>query len=543
MSIVRMRKMVRKQIKVRLFGRSFELGSPMAIIFWMIVIMFLVGTYYMYGPGGGGGGGVQHATDRNVSPVVAVVDGQRIARQTYEMHTYYASQGGRADLGQMAQIKSNVLEGLMNRELLLRAARAEGLRVTDEEIEQRKDEMIEDLMADQYSDQRTLRTILERENISLDEFRVRLREERLPEREAIRTELLFEKLEERVRGTVTVSDEDLHASFTEVHARHILIDPRELMENVDDIEAIDADSEENATEAGTETAMTFEEAETQARELLVSLRERVEAGEDFGQLAEEHSVCPSASEGGDLGWFGPGAMVPQFEEVAFEMEPGEVSDVVETQFGMHLIKVEDRRQDLPEDEAELEMHRQELLEERKEQAWENYIQHLRQSATIEIVDPELQAYDLLQQDPQLHRGQAMQLLAEAAQNDPWNASARFQLAMLLQDAGQIEQAIATLQELVQTREGASSAQAHMVLARMLHEAERDEEAVVALRSASEHAQGFDFNNYFIHMQAKNMFEELDRPDLAEREQEWLDEYSEAMMGGQGGMFQFDDGDF
>ena len=530
MSIVRMRKMVRKQIKVRIFGRTFELGSPMAIIFWIIVVIFLVGTYYMYGPGGGGGVAPQQVGERNVDPVVAIVDGQRIPRQTYEMHVYYASQGGRADADEMTQVKTNVLESIINHELLLRAVRAEGLRVTDAEIEQHKDEMIEQMMAEQYSDRRTLRTILEREDMSLDEFRAMLRDERLPADDEIRTGLLIEKLQEQVRGGVAITDEDLQDSFLEVNARHILINPQDLMVE-DDLSAIDAD--ENSNEI--EPAMTFEEAEAQTRELLTELRERAEAGEDFAELAEVHSECPSAAQGGDLGWFGPGQMVPEFEEAAFALQPGEVSDIVETQFGMHIIKVEDRRHDVPEEEWELEMLREELLAERQEMAWEAYMQNLRQHASIEIIDPELRAYHLLEEDREQHFGEAVQLLAEAAHSDPWNVSAPYQLAILLNSAGQTEQAIEVLEELVAGREGATSAQAHLLLGHMLHEVERDEEAVLALVSASEHAQGFEFNNYFVHMQAQRMFEDLGRPDLAEREQQWLDEFTESMSGGTGGL--------
>lgn len=535
MSIVKMRKMVRKQIKMRLFGRSFELGSPMAIIFWIIVIIFLVGTYYMYGPGGGGGGvGAQHVGQRSVSPVVAVVDGTRIPRTEYEMHVHFASQGGRADVTQMPEIKLNVINGLINRELLLRAARAERLRVADADIEQRKDEIVEEMIEHQYSDRRTLRTVLERENMSLDEFKQRLRDERLPDDDQIGNELLFEMLEEQVRGEIRITDEELTESFTEVNARHILIDPHEMLDPPD---LNEIDSEDNSAEV--ESVTTIEDAEENARDLLLSLKERVEAGEDFAALAEEYSSCPSAADGGDLGWFGPGQMVPEFEQAAFAMQPGEVSDVVQSQFGLHLIKVEDRRQDIPEDESELEMRREELLEERRETVWERYQDQLRAGAEIEIVDPELKAYKLLQEDSDRHLGQAVQLLAEAAENDPWNASARFQLAMLLHGAGQLAEAIDVLQELVDTREGSTSPQAHLQLGRLLHEAERGEEALEAIRLASDHAQGFDFNNYFVHMQAKQLFEELDRPDLAAREQEWLDEYSESMMGGPGGMLQID----
>ncbi len=529
MSIVKMRKMVRKQLKVRLFGRKIELGSPMAIVFWIFVVIFLVGTYYMYGPGGGGGGaGAQHP-ERTVSPVVAVVDGQRITRNEYEMRVYYASQSQGADIAQMPQIKKSTIDGLIMRELLLNAARAEGIRVSSADVEQYKDEIIEEMMAHQYSDRRTLRAILEEEDMSLEEFEERLRLERLPDEDALRAELLIEMLEERVKQAVDVTDEDVRDSFAEVTARHILIDPQEMMH----AEAgLDDALNENSEETG-EQPMTLEEAEAQARELLLSLKQQIEAGEDFATLALQHSTCPSAEQGGDLGTFGPGQMVPEFEEVAFDLEPGELSDVVETQFGLHLIMVEDVQHDVPEDEDELAMQKEELLRERREQAWEQYQQQLHANASIEMVDPELTAYQLLEEDHERNLAQAIQLLAEATESDPWNTSAPFQLAMLLESAGQTHEAIEVLETLVASREGATSAPAHLQLATLLHEAGRDDEAIEAARTASEHAQGFDFNNYFLHMQAKELFQELGRPDLAEREQEWLDEYNESMGGGMG----------
>ena len=75
-----------------------------------------------------------------------------------------------------------------------------------------------------------------------------------------------------------------------------------------------------------------------ALKLIEELKSEVEKGKDFSELAKTHSDCPSGNEGGDLGSFGRGQMVPEFEESDFSMEVGETSGVVETDFGYHLIQ-------------------------------------------------------------------------------------------------------------------------------------------------------------------------------------------------------------
>jgi len=67
------------------------------------------------------------------------------------------------------------------------------------------------------------------------------------------------------------------------------------------------------------------------------LKERIDSGESFAEIARESSDCPSGADGGDLGNFAKGAMVPEFEDAAFALSPGETSTAVKTEFGYHLI--------------------------------------------------------------------------------------------------------------------------------------------------------------------------------------------------------------
>jgi parvulin-like peptidyl-prolyl isomerase len=125
------------------------------------------------------------------------------------------------------------------------------------------------------------------------------------------------------------------------------------------------------------------EPQVQARHILVETREEAEAvlerldgGEDFASLAEELSQDPgSAQGGGDLGWFPRGVMAPEFEEGAFSLSPGEISDVVETTFGFHIIEVEEQ-----DDNRELEP---DILAQKREQAFQVWLADLEAAATIQ----------------------------------------------------------------------------------------------------------------------------------------------------------------
>jgi parvulin-like peptidyl-prolyl isomerase len=112
-------------------------------------------------------------------------------------------------------------------------------------------------------------------------------------------------------------------------------------------------------------------------------------GADFAELARAHSQdAETAPRGGDTGFFRRGQMVPAFEEVAFALAPGEVSDMVETPFGVHILRLEERRPErlLPLDEIR-EKLRDHVRRERMEDAVRREIERLRATAEISILVP------------------------------------------------------------------------------------------------------------------------------------------------------------
>jgi len=133
-------------------------------------------------------------------------------------------------------------------------------------------------------------------------------------------------IEQEIASKVTISDDDAKKFYDEnpdkfkqsesVQASHILI--------------------------GVDPKLTADE-KAKAKEKAAGLLKRAKAGEDFAALAKDNSTCPSAPQGGNLGSFGKGQMVPEFEKAAFSLKPGEISDIVETKFGYHIIKVTDKK--------------------------------------------------------------------------------------------------------------------------------------------------------------------------------------------------------
>ena len=131
-------------------------------------------------------------------------------------------------------------------------------------------------------------------------------------------------------------------------------------------------------------------AKAAKRARLEDLRKQVLEGADFAELAKANSDCPSASSGGDLGSFGRGQMVPEFEDAAFSQPVGSVGEIVETQFGFHLIKVTEHQDAKATDFNEAKTRISDILYSQKQQdVVKEYVEGLRKQADVQRFDEPL----------------------------------------------------------------------------------------------------------------------------------------------------------
>ena len=205
------------------------------------------------------------------------------------------------DQSAIVSFKKNILGQLIDYELLYQQAQKEKIKISNDDINLEIDKI-----KDNFSSPEEFDEALKANNITL----VRLKED-------IKRQLMINSILEETRNQISISDEELLEYYNEnkdsflepeqVHARHILV-----------------------------------ETEEEANNLLLQLKEGLT---DFAELAKEKSIGPSAPSGGDLGFFARGQMVKEFEEAAFSLEPGDISGVVQTQFGYHIIKCEEKKEE------------------------------------------------------------------------------------------------------------------------------------------------------------------------------------------------------
>lgn len=305
----------------------------------------------------------QEAPPISTSEAAAVVNGEIIPlQQATKIAGNFAKDGVPPDPAAQGDTPAEKLYytavlRLVEQALVTAAAEEQGLVVTDQELDTSMDQL--KLMA---GGDDLFQQLLQERDITLEDIR-----------RDMRSNLIMKQYFDLVVNLDTpVTDEEVAEYFEknkdvfgpqrEVRSRHVLIMTKP-----------DMDDHQRA------------DAKTKAQDVLIQAR----AGADLAELARLYSDDPSGPEnGGDLGWFRRGDMVAAFDSVAFNLEPGELSGIVQTQFGYHVIKVEDSRvtEGRSLDEVR-EQIRNQISQERAQDQFRQAITNLRLEADVEITPP------------------------------------------------------------------------------------------------------------------------------------------------------------
>lgn len=272
-----------------------------------------------------------------------------LQKEISKTKSQYEAQGTTIQPEQMASIRASVLDNLIIREILKQ--KSESYAVNDKEV----DNQIASVR-NRYDSEDAYKKALSEQGYDADSFRTAV----------IEDIKIRELIKEKVPQTATVGDEEIQkfyddnpSYFTQpekIQASHILV-------KVD----------KSATD----------EEKAKARKKIERIAEDLKNGADFAEEAKKESEGPSAPKGGDLGEFSKGQMVAPFEEAAFALKVGEVSGIVETQFGYHIIKVFKKTPEshvaLEDVKASIQSY---LLQNKNQSLLNDYLDSLKSNAKI-----------------------------------------------------------------------------------------------------------------------------------------------------------------
>lgn len=293
---------------------------------------------------------------------VAVVNGTVIPRAEFDRgmeraYRQFAGTGRSLSESQLPEVKKGVIESLINQELLYQESQNNSIKVEDKEIDKQLD-----ALKKRFPSAKEYDAALAKMNLSEVEIKSQI----------TKGLAIQQFIDTKFVQKITVSDDETKAHYNnnldlfkqpeQLRAMHILV-----------MVAPQATEEQKAA----------------ARKKLKEVQQKLGKGEDFEALAKEYSEGPSGAKGGDLGYFGRGQMVPAFEEVAFALKAGAVSDIVETRFGYHLIKVVDKKPASTMSYEEVKDNLTQYMKQRKiQEQVKLYIDELQKKAKVEMFIPE-----------------------------------------------------------------------------------------------------------------------------------------------------------
>jgi peptidyl-prolyl cis-trans isomerase C len=263
-----------------------------------------------------------------------------------------ARMGRPLERSQLSKIKEKVLENLINSELLYQETLKKGVKVEENAINKQLN-----MLKKRFPSEAEFKKTLEKMNLSEADIKSQIK----------KGEAIKKFIDKQFVQNITVSNEEIKVyydsrsdSFKQpagIRASHILIK----------VEPRSDDSQKAA-----------------ARKKVEEIQKKLQKGADFAALAKEFSQGPSSAKGGDLGFFKRGQMVKPFEEAAFALGQGDVSEIVETRFGYHLIKVFEKKPEKTVKYEEIKDKLQQYLKQRKvQEQMDLYVEGLKRKAKVE----------------------------------------------------------------------------------------------------------------------------------------------------------------
>ena len=440
---------------------------------------------------------------------IAIVNGKKIngaeLNMRLRMQTEMYKRVGGISAIQEAQVRSDVLNGLINEQIILTAAEKNGISVGRFEIGRERDKLIEERIkqdkkaaggkGEKMTDKEFDKLLKKTGNSQgLNGLRKKYKAEMT--RDQVRSYLIMKKLETQIKASVgKIDDKKLKDNFRQLKVRQIVF----YSNNSPD----------------------------QAKRKAEEVHKKLMAGEDFAKMAKQYSDDQlSKDKGGDIGF-----IPASYDKDLQSLKVGQISGIIKQPYGFKIVKVEDSKLDLPKDFAKKKNeYRDRIAQQLQMEAMNEFFEKAKNSAKVKVIDPEMNGYWLARQ--------AMSELDAAKRNKKFKEALSMldksikeredavpyaQKALIQQYMGESKKAIDTLVDLLDRKKLTDHYELRMMLAQLYMQAGEKDKAVPHLQLASD--MSYDGQ---VHMMLKSMYEQIGRKDLAAIEDKWMKDNPEAM---------------